>query len=551
MRQFPVFLGLVCALNLTWTLPSRAAWPMDGSAVCTVPTSAQTAPNIVPDGNGGAIVSWLDARGCLFAQRLSSAGVPQWADNGVQVCTGSTFLSALAPDGQGGAFVVWYIGGVHAQRIDANGNLLWQTQYDFLGAGSLNDAISDGGGRLVFAAFNPTGSSFIRVQCVGDDGTPQWTTSGVIVEAGAGTLNFRWFPRLAPDGAGGTIATWYTNGALSGYDVHAQHVNASGVAMWSYGGSTDGGVPITDAGPEDYDPQIVPDGAGGAVIAWWQTDTAGDIYAQRVDASGARLWTPNGVPVCTLPNAQNGVFLAPDGAAGAILVWVDKRTGVDTDIYAQRVDGAGSPQWASNGVAICDLPANQNASRVVADNAGGAFIVWADQRNGAYDIYSQHVDASGVVQWDDDGVRLCVAAGNQTVPQIALVASGDAIAAWQDARSGNNDVYAQRMTLAGPTGVGDAPRFARLGLDPSAPNPFSGVTELRIRLAVESDVRADIHDVTGRRVSTRALGHLTAGQHAVPLADRDDHGRLLPSGVYFCRVHAAGESVVQKITIVR
>lgn len=543
MGRIPVLSAVSLLLTLLFS-PAQGSWPSDGLAVCTVTPSQQTGPKIVDDGDGGAIIAWSDGRGCVYAQRVDAAGNTLWTPNGVPVCASAgTVPVELASDGEGGAFVVWYSGGAHAQRIDAEGNLLWPVQYDYFGSGLLHDAISDGAGRVLFATFSPTGSpSFVRVQCLDGSGSPQWTPTGVVVESGSGTLNWRFNPKLTVDGLGGALVTWYTNGDLSGYDVKVQRVDAAGTASWT--------APITTTDAVgDYDPQIVSDEAGGAIIAWWAISTNADVYAQRVDASGTRLWTSNGVPVCVQPDTQDGVVLASDGAAGAIVAWVDKRGGVDTDVYAQRVDATGAAQWTPNGVVICDLPASQNACRILADGTGGAFVVWSDARSGGYDVYAQRVDALGVTQWTEDGLLLCGAEGNQTTPRITLVDSGDAIVAWQDTRSSDADIYARRVTVNGPTSIGVTPKFAHLELDGNAPNPFSGSTDLHIRLALESDVRVDLYNVAGRRVATRTLGRLAAGAHTIAIGDRGIDGRMLPSGVYFCRVTAAGEVATRKITI--
>jgi hypothetical protein len=105
------------------------------------------------------------------------------------------------------------------------------------------------------------------------------------------------------------------------------------------------------------------------------------------------------------------------------------------------------------------------------------------------------------------------------------------------------------MVNAGPTAVDEAPRFA-LELDSNVPNPFSGTTSLRFRLPVEGEVRMELFDVTGKRVASRNLGSLAAGEHIVSLESRTE-GRPLPSGVYFCRVTASGETATRKVTIAR
>jgi hypothetical protein len=64
------------------------------------------------------------------------------------------------------------------------------------------------------------------------------------------------------------------------------------------------------------------------------------------------------------------------------------------------------------------------------------------------------------------------------------------------------------------------------------------------------DVR--IFDVAGRQVRALVRGQrLESGAHVIDWNGHDDNGRVLPSGVYFTRVDAAGERSVGRIGIVR
>ncbi|MCX5800866.1 MAG: T9SS type A sorting domain-containing protein [Candidatus Eisenbacteria bacterium] len=77
-------------------------------------------------------------------------------------------------------------------------------------------------------------------------------------------------------------------------------------------------------------------------------------------------------------------------------------------------------------------------------------MTWHDYRNeSSSDIYAQKVNGSGAVQWVANGVDICTATGNQVYPAITSDGAGGAIVTWYDARSGNYDVYAQRVTAAG------------------------------------------------------------------------------------------------------
>ncbi len=59
---------------------------------------------------------------------------------------------------------------------------------------------------------------------------------------------------------------------------------------------TDGVAISTAVGNQQYI-QAVSDGAGGAIVAWYDGRTTDDIYAQRVNASGVAQWTATGVAI--------------------------------------------------------------------------------------------------------------------------------------------------------------------------------------------------------------------------------------------------------------
>lgn len=99
--------------------------------------------------------------------------------------------------------------------------------------------------------------------------------------------------------------------------------------------------------------------------------------------------------------------------------------------------------------------------------------------------------------------------------------------------------------------TGDGPAPARFALHPAAPNPFNPATTIAFDLAAPSPVRLAVHDAAGR-VVRRLLGEtLPAGRHAVRWDGRDDRGRPLASGVYYCRLHAGGWRATGRLTLVR
>jgi hypothetical protein len=147
---------------------------------------------------------------------------------------------------------------------------------------------------------------------------------------------------------------------------------------------------------------MIPDGAGGAIVAWEDdrniATTGPDIYAQRVDAGGTVLWAANGVVVCSANFAQYGTDIAPDGAGGAVISWFDYRSLGPTDVYAQHVNAAGTPVWTANGNPVSAATGNQSNARIVQSDAGASIVVWEDRRNFGStdtDVYAQRIANNG------------------------------------------------------------------------------------------------------------------------------------------------------------
>ena len=213
------------------------------------------------------------------------------------------------------------------------------------------------------------------------------------------------------------------------------------------------GVAICAADSSQSDLQIVPDGSGGAIMAWRDKRNANlDIYAQRVDANGHSLWNSYGVPVCTLSSAQLLADMISDGSGGAILVWEDDRNG-NSDIYAQRLSADGNPQWAADGIPVCTAAYAEQLPVLARDSySGGAIIAWQDFRNGVgADIYAQNLTSDGNPYWGGDGIPICTASNYQTNPAIVSSDGYSAIIAWQDSRNDSSDIYAQRVYSWGST----------------------------------------------------------------------------------------------------
>lgn len=389
--------------------PLFASWPAADTSCLPIIAYKGVQWNVhgVSDTRNGAIMVWQDRRDDIadkiYGQRVDATGGKMWNSTGIQLSysAGFQYYPQMRPDGSGGAFIVW--------------------------------------------EDNRTGSDYdIYAQHVAADGTLLWGSSAAAVCAFSG---HQYNPQLIPAGDGGIIVVWQDkrNGP---FDIYAQRLNAAGSTVWSSGGQV-----ICMADQDQVEPQLASDGFGGAFIAWTDyraNTTFPDIYAQHITADGSIPWPFDGIPICRLANTQWKVQIVTDGNAGAIITWQDRRSGTVDQIYGQRIDWSGTSLWQPGGIPLCTAQGIQYNQQMVSDNAGGAFIVWQDNRTGSeYDIYAQHVSTDGQLVWSPLGAPICTVAGQQYFPEIIFNGS-NVLFTWQDKRSGTDyDIYCQAVDING------------------------------------------------------------------------------------------------------
>ncbi|HET6462490.1 MAG TPA: hypothetical protein VFH33_01715, partial [Candidatus Krumholzibacteria bacterium] len=217
------------------------------------------------------------------------------------------------------------------------------------------------------------------------------------------------------------------------------------------------GIPLCKDPAQQYAVTAAPDGSGGALVAWQDSRNAGgeDIYIRRIDADGGPMWALDGVPACLAPGDQLEPRIVGDGTGGAFVTWFDLRNGNDYDIYVQHVDASGVALWGAGGVAICTEPNDQVDARIVNDGSGGIVVVWLDDRAGVYarHVYGQRVDVTGVAQWTAQGIPICTASTYRSDMNIVTDGTGTFIVAWEDwYRIAYIQGFAQKVDATGGIG---------------------------------------------------------------------------------------------------
>ena len=235
------------------------------------------------------------------------------------------------------------------------------------------------------------------------------------------------------------LVVWSTGAPGWAYpDVVAARVDTSAAVV--------GETPLTVArgATGEGEPAAAFDGTNYLVV--WQDSRNGndDIYAARVAADGTLL---DHVPIAvsTEPAAQRRPRVA-FGGTNYLVVWEDRRSHSDSDIYAARVSPEGELLDPS-GIVLSAAPGEQRLPAVLGGPGCDEYlVVWADARGG--ELYATRVSSPGAAR-DPMGVMIGPTAPEVYAPAIAFDGAHHLVVWSARGDGGDRDIFAVRVGDAG------------------------------------------------------------------------------------------------------
>jgi len=279
-------------------------------------------------------------------------------------------------------------------------------------------ATGDGGFYVSWFDSDPGGSPAfgydVYLQRLDERGEPQWAEDGVVIADRGFSSTTDYDLELASDGS--ALLT-FRDDRFAGTQITATKVDTAGAQTW---GAT--GVQLTNTGAFVASPKIARTSTGGAIVAWVQDSTT---HVQGLDASGATVWGPTVLAPpagAVSPSDMHG----SEGGGAILLLAVDTGGfGAPRNLYAQKFNELGAPQWGAGPVAIFDSGSLQfgNFPTFVTDGAGGAVIGWYSS-SPSLECFVQRVDSSGTELFAHNGVAASTNAAQLRVsPSVAFDAT--------------------------------------------------------------------------------------------------------------------------------
>ena len=420
----------------------------------------QFLPWVVDDGEEGVVVMWEDYRTGkdwdVYAQRVDGTGEAVWEHNGIAVCTADRNqrrLRMIRHDKH--AIVVWNDRrdrsnwDIYAQAVTLDGEILWQTGGVPICTNTADQStqaiLSDGEGGAIFVWEDERRNSEFQdlyIQRVRATGEPMWEPNGIPVFP---SESLQSDPILVADGMGGFYVVWWDVIGYDAWHIMAYRLRLDAKPLW------DAPLLISPADGMQGEPRVISDGEGGLIVLWqvYENFINDQLYAQRISADGDKLWQETGVPICTAEGIQKHASVVGDGNGGFITVWRDERD-IYSDLYMQHVRSDGTIVWEKDGIPVCTAGGHQDKPSIVMTERGQFFVAWLDYREDFGEessdaIYGQHIDLTGKLLWDKDGVAISTSEGEHYPPFVVSVGERKWVVVWSNTQEDNGDIYLKRF----------------------------------------------------------------------------------------------------------
>ncbi len=513
----------------------------------------------------------------------------------------------LVADGTGGWYVLWRDNrlasdryAVFGQRLDAQGNLLWEPNgrliqevpgrsINMIGVTRMSD-------NKLFLAYisgaGSTGADTLRAMAYDGEGAPAWAEPTLLAYPGplpgGGTSGGNYFPRVVPV-LNGVFVGWGTNPIGAADYVHIARILNDGTNVMP-----EQGVEVASlnnsivTGPWTMRHDL----AGGLLLEErWGNGAGAPLYAMRVDSLGNQLWFTNllvsansgglayewttavaptsrvnsiwgnsydlrmaiydttgvlfnttaPIPVCLQADVQENPFVVQSDTETTVF-WADNRSsaGNGRQVFMQRFDADGNPLLAADGVLAMQCNGNLNGfPRAIAAEDNSHIVTMFTSANllgGTAGFRVGRVTNTGTNLWSDT-TRFCTPAlGPSNGTDFSMVSDGDGGVMAVWFNFQNNAIYAARLD-----------RWGRMG-------DFTSVAELeRSNLSLFPNPAADRISLQSRNGA--ALGEVTVyaadgsaiHQHGPIATDRSEIDvQSWPSGLYtVITINRIGQSALR------
>ncbi len=404
---------------------------------------------------------------CFTLMIIMSAtfSMAQWSSNpsvNLQITdlTDEQVLPKIAMASNGDYFVGYYsLEGnnynIRLQRLDNNGNILWQengllvsdhpsmswiTDWDMT-VDHENHAI------ITFQDIRNAGNNNIYAYRISPEGEFIWGEDGIEL---SNNERFEASPKVTVTNSNNSIIAWQSKYNTS--KIVIQKISPDGTKLFG-----ESGKDITSATGNLTWPQLLPSGEDDFIMKYYE-DTGANwaptrhLFAQRYDLDGEPVWDdPAEIQTAGTITAWTQLLpIKPDGNGGFYIAWHDNQiSGTISSSWIQHVDHEGNTSFTENGLLLSNRnDFNQFNPKFVQDEAGENIYVYWDEVTGDQNqsgIYGQKITSGGALLWGEGGKKIIDISNQETLISDLLPHDNKAVLIYKTTTASNNTFIAQYL----------------------------------------------------------------------------------------------------------
>ena len=258
--------------------------------------------------------------------------------------------------------------------------------------------------------------------------------------------------KIAMTSDGGCYISWFDTRS-GAYNVYLQRLDPLGYKMWAPDGLLISNNP-QDTWLTDYD--LICDQNDNAVLVFSDIRVAGFLkpFAYKINPNGDFLWGANGVDISSGDSFQPSPTLTETSDGNFVFAWISSDG--SQKIALQKLSPAGQKLWGTNPIIIQIATENFSYPAVVKSDNGQTILVHTVQTGGfppQVRIRAHKLDVNGQLLWGTNGVMI-QDNGQMAfyqVPEAEPDGNDGALIAWYDGRAMNNlsSSFVQRISSTG------------------------------------------------------------------------------------------------------
>ncbi|MDY0083608.1 MAG: T9SS type A sorting domain-containing protein [Ignavibacteriaceae bacterium] len=564
----------------------------DGKAISTKGGIKEN-PIAVVGPFGNALVLWSGNQknnSELYIQKLSKNGLRLWKNEGIQLTESKSEKSgySLCADKKGVIHVSYVTKTntspakytVKYQSLDVNGKFLSDSLKGNLysSASRITDTkiIPDNkGGKYIFWLENKKNKMMLRAQYIDSTGSGKWGTTPLNISKENGSVINYTAGKL-----GNGIYTAYTYQGTNKI-IYQNLISANGTLLWG-----NDGILLTYKTGSQSNPQFA--FIDSTVVVSWtnEFEKSKDVFIQRFDLNGKRLWGNDGKRIIDIKGNQFGQRIVHNQKGSIILAWIDKKINSSaTNLFIQKVNDEGELEWDSLGVTISSAKETEKSYlNLISDGEGGAIAVFKGTLNKKNEIYGQRIFSTGTyasqmlgfnAEVIEDSVKLCWYAANESNEVVYDIYRSnieeadedqwEVIASLKKINQSSNNYYefydtpdvsgtlyyrvVQKIDSTKPryTNIENVNYFRNsetVILGQNSPNPFSDSTTINFYLPKSEEVTLEFFNSNIEMIKKVEDIECQVGKNGITFKAED-----LPSGIYFYKLKAGRFIDVKKMII--